>query len=211
MKIFDFFKKKQKKAEPRRETLCADYSEVSVSYQEVRMVYLVQQGVIRYRNVISPAVRPGTFPEEYLEEKERVLSAQEQVQVEQRILAAVAQCPISEKIDLLPPGASHDAVLRCQKITGENIFYANTRMRENGFSITRDPIEGPFLALFQTLKPLCDFPSLFDLPESKPRREPSQPLDKRYFEETLWQCPRCSFGNLMEHCKCVKCGAKSPW
>lgn len=189
MKMFPFFKQKRKAPAPgfKRETLCADYSEVSVSYQNVRMVYLAQQGILRYRHVLSPSDRPGSFPAGYLEEKERVLSPEERMQVELRILAAVAQCPFSEHLDVLPPGASYEAVLRCKKITGEVLCHTNTRMDERGFSIIRDPIEEAFLELYRTLMPLCEFPSPMDLKGSEPRRKASEPLDKRYFEETLWQ------------------------
>lgn len=52
-----------------------------MSYQDKRIVYLVQQGIVRYRNVSSSANAGRVFPEGYFDDKENQLSVDDQAQV----------------------------------------------------------------------------------------------------------------------------------
>ena len=213
MTFWDFLLKKQKNPETSMENSVsqANYQEIMLQYQGKHMVYKLHQGLIAYKNVISPRDAGGYFPEGYFDVKTVSLKEDDQKEICERIGIALSQLSFVDTLDFLPPGASPKALMRCTKTDGDNVFYSNSHLDKSGFSVSHDPIDPSFFTLFKLLSGYCNF---IEFPVSSSLDscvDSSEPQDKRYFEETLWICESCCTGNLMEHRHCIKCGKARAW
>lgn len=188
-----------------------DYREILVQYQEKHIVYLVQQGLIRYRNVIAPRDGGINFPEGYFDVKTQKLSEDEKQQVNFILEKAFSNLLFLGALDTLPLEASAEHVIICTKTTGARVCYSNRISDKSEHSVCAESISPTFLELFHVLSGFCDFMICPAPITSEACIDDVQPQDQRYFEETLWLCKKCSAGNLMEHRYCVKCGAARPW
>lgn len=76
MSLFGLFSKKWKSTEiyNKKDAFCEEYHEVLVQYQNKHIVYSVRQGLVRYKNVISPCCGSCNFPEGYFEIKTLTLT-----------------------------------------------------------------------------------------------------------------------------------------
>ena len=213
MTNFSFLLKKHKNPETSMENSVSheSYREIMLQYQGKHMVYKPQQGLISYKNVISPRDGACYFPEGYFDVKTVSLKEENQKEIGERIDIALSQLLLGDTLDILPPGASHEALMICTKTDGDKVFYSNCHLDKSGFSVSHDPIDPSFFMLFKLLSSYCIFVEFPVFSSLESCADISKPQDKRYFEETLWICERCSTGNLMEHRYCIKCGKARTW
>lgn len=213
MTFLDFlFKKQQKEKQQIENKVFHDYDqEITLQYQKKHIIYKKQQGLILYKHVISPIDGGNHFPEGYFDVKTVALSENDQKEIHRLIDTAISQLSFTDQLDLLPVGASHEALIKCKKNTGEYTYYSNCRLNGSGFSVQKEPIPSSFLELFNTLINFCEFVPLVDYAALESSFVQDYQQDTRYFEETLWVCENCSAGNLMEHHCCIKCGTLRPW
>lgn len=213
MTFWDFLLMKQKGPETLIKNSVSHEScrEIMLQYQGKHMVYKLQQGLIAYKNVISSRDAGCYFPEGYFDVKTVSLREDNQKEICERIDIALSQLLFSDTLDSLPPGTSHEALMIGTKTDGDNVFYSNCHLDKSGFSVIHDPIGPSFFTLFILLSSFCNFAEFPVFSSIKSCVDSSIPQDKRYFEETLWICERCSTGNLMEHRHCIKCGKARAW
>lgn len=160
MALFDFLFKKQNADESAavNRWVCENFREILVQHDGKHIVYSFQQATVTYRHVISSRDGGRSFPAGYLDARTRTLPAKAQGQVLAPIVAALSSLPFFDGLEILPPGASHSALMIVTRADGTRIYYSNCHC--DGFSVRRDPIEPSFLAVFQALSRFCDFPSL---------------------------------------------------
>ena len=207
MAFFDCILKKQKKREPH----IANFREIMVAYRGRQIVYEIQQERIIYKHMILPGNACGHFPEGYFDVKTQAIPADAQKMVHAVVECALSGLMFTDTLDILPPGASHDALMTCTQGTGERMYYSNCHVSERGFSVQTEPVALPFLELFDILDDFCEFETMFDDAESESNIHQNDTQDRRYFEETIWICGRCSNVNLMAHTHCIKCGSPRSW
>lgn len=83
-------------------------------------------------------------------------------EVNRLIDTVISQLSFSNELKLLPEGASRGALMKCKKNTGEDMYYSDRYMDDNGFVIKKDPIPLPFFDLFNKLSGFCEFIPLFE-------------------------------------------------
>lgn len=213
MAFFDFLFREQKNIDQ----LIEDDStfellrEITIEYRGKRIVYEINQGLITYKNIISPRDGGRHFPKGYFDVKTVALPENARKEIHKLIDTVTSQLPFVDTLALLPDGASHDALLICTKNTGNQIFYTNRHLSETGFSVRTEPISAPFLELFNVLSAFCKFVPEVDVFSVNSHVDKYDLQDDRYFNETLWLCDKCFAGNLMEQRSCIKCGTPRPW
>ena len=207
MAFFDRIFKKQKKTEPHIENI----REIMVAYRGKRIVYEIKQELITYKQVTLPRTDWGEFPAAYFDVYTQAIPADAQKMVHAVVESALSGLMFTDTLDVLPPGASHDALMTCTKETGERMYYSNCRVSERGFSVQTEPVGVPFLELFDILDDFCEPEPVFDDAELESNIHQNDTQDRRYFEETIWICGRCSNVNLMAHTHCIKCGSTRSW
>ena len=157
MALFHFIFRKFKKDAPAvsGNGVSNTLQEVLVQYDGKHIVYNLQQGLITYRNVVSPRDAGRSFPEGYFDAKTKALSVTEQTQLLSLIEGAVSSLPFCNALDILPPGASHKALMILTGSDSRKVFYSNCHA--TGSSVRTEEIRPSFLMLFNTLHSFCSF------------------------------------------------------
>ncbi|MBQ3099600.1 MAG: hypothetical protein IJC50_01290 [Clostridia bacterium] len=163
MSFFDFIFQKQKNNKPIDENNSSfrNFKELMLQYRNKHIIYEIPNGIITYKNVISPRDGGCRFPEGYFDVKSALLPSDVQNRLSFLIDTAISQFMFSDTLIILPPGASHDALMKCTKNTGEKLFYSNYHFDNSSFKVKADPIHPCFTELFNTLSDYCEFVPLF--------------------------------------------------
>ena len=109
---------------------------------------------VKYRNVISPGDGGMIFPDEYFCEKKATISQEDMNQISSLLSQIISSRLLVEDLDLLPPGATHDAYMRIS-YSGNTVYYTNTYTTEDGFRVKTEPVAVEFAKLIQLLRQYC--------------------------------------------------------
>lgn len=138
-----------------------DYRELRLCRNDKRISFFPAEGVITCRNTCSPRDGGLHFPEGYFAERKVTLSPSEAKLYRTVADQVLAQLPLTTDVDILPPGATYDNFLTLELMDGNDLYYTNTHVSDEGFSLEEEPLHPEFLNLYDILRKHCTFPGLF--------------------------------------------------
>lgn len=116
-------------------------------------------GVLKYRNVISPADGWMQYPEGYFDEKASTVAPKTMKQIA-RLFDKLFQSRYPESnLVRLPFGATRKSYMRIQS-NRNTLYYTDTHVSESGFQVTSEPVAEEYDILVQLLKQYCNSPQI---------------------------------------------------
>lgn len=182
-----------------------------LEYKEKHMAVDFVNKKLSYHYVTSPTYAAGYFPEGYFDKHSIDLDKKTLSEIRKQLQNCIRELPLERVFEFLfyAGGTPDRAYLRCVDAKGNQYTYSTIKITKEKGSVEKIGVQEAYLALYQFILKLCDFPEY--KPEDWAFPKGKKKEDNRYSDGTIWLCNACGSGNLMEHKFCVTCGAARGW